>query len=300
MLRNWTIAGTLCALLFTGVAAATIPSPTIAERMIAAADEGVEATVEVYRRLQEEQPSEFDFEPGAIIQSAVDAFSGGDRPTGITVMEAARRLFPEEPRVFSVLGQLYWYSEDRQRCIESFQTVLTLDPEHGTARRYLELLFFVPDDFVVPARHEVDGFVLRPFTPDLAELDYAAVMGSREHILGVFGPDDDWPRADLTLEDNRRAAEGHAKEFEQRVAFTYDVMNAEETEVIGCVYLIPIHADGFDVQVFFWVTEQANREGLDETMDTVLKAWLAESWPFEGVVFPGRDMDWKSYETVQR
>lgn len=48
--------------------------------------------------------------------------------------------------------------------------------------------------------------------------------------------------------------------------------------------------DDYDAQVTLWVTKKAFDEGLDDRLLAAVRDWLAASWPFESVVFPGREM----------
>lgn len=61
---------------------------------------------------------------------------------------------------------------------------------------------FVPPDFDIPRRLETPDFILRPLTIHDLLKDYAAVMTSVERLQGVFGPGSDWPRPDMTLEED--------------------------------------------------------------------------------------------------
>lgn len=226
---------------------------------------------------------------------AVEEFQQGNRQIAIQMLEAAKRVLPQEVSIYFVLGQLCWYTDDRAGSIENFSEVLKIDSDHKTANRFWDLLFFVAEEFEVPQLLVTGHFRIRPLRAADVDLDYRAVMGSIDHLKGVFGPDDDWPTADLTREDDLRALRNHEKEHAQRSAFTYTVMNHEESEILGCVYILPIHTDEFDAQIFFWVTKDAYDRGLDAALHSDIEAWLREDWPFGRVVFPGRDMDWETY-----
>src|SRR6185437_2887024 len=93
------------------------------------------------------------------------------------------------------------------------------------ARRVLEEPF-VPADFVVPDGLATDQFRLEPLGPQHNTRDYAAWSSSIEHILATPGFDSGWPY-EMTLDDNRRDLERHAKDFADRVGFTYTVLEPE-------------------------------------------------------------------------
>jgi hypothetical protein len=96
---------------------------------------------------------------------------------------------------------------------------------------------FVPEGFEPPARPATERFVLEPFGPEHNERDHDAWSSSIEHIRATPGfQDRDWPR-EMTLEENRRDLERHARDFADRVGFTYTVLDPASRAVIGCVYI---------------------------------------------------------------
>jgi hypothetical protein len=64
-------------------------------------------------------------------------------------------------------------------------------------------------------------------------------------------------------------------------------MSSDESTCLGCVYIYP--ADGADARVHMWVRASAWREGLDRVLEQAVRAWIHEAWPFETVVYPGRE-----------
>lgn len=79
----------------------------------------------------------------------------------------------------------------------------------------------------------------------------------------------------------------HARPFTERQGFTYSVLDrADESQVVGCVYLYPSDDDGADVRVRSWVS--ADRAGLDVELWRAVSQWLAEAWPFETVEYAPR------------
>ena len=283
-----------------GAAPGPAPGPAACAEQLrdAVRANGAAAGKALMQELQRTRPAAADSARKPIVNLAVEEFQSGQRATGIGMLEAFKAVAPESRGILSVLGQFYWYADERLACIENFAALRRLDPEDETAKQYWDLLFFVPEGFRVPERLVTDNFVIRPLRAADAELDYRAVMDSRERLLGVFGPDSDWPAPDLTLEADRRALANHEREHQQRSAFTYTVMNRAESEVLGCVYIMPVHSDDYDVQVVYWVTEQAAREGWEAELGAELEAWLASAWPFVSVLYPGRNMDWETYNRL--
>jgi len=145
---------------------------------------------------------------------------------------------------------------------------------------------FVPADFVTPLRLETPQFVLEPLGPQYNEADYAAWSSSMEHIHGTPGwEESSWPRA-MTLEENRADLERHAADFESRTGFTYTV-RSRGGDVIGCVYIYPVPAEGVDARVLSWV--RASEAELDAPLWRAVSDWVESDWPFESVEYAARD-----------
>jgi hypothetical protein len=101
---------------------------------------------------------------------------------------------------------------------------------------------FVPPDFDVPMSFDDPGFHLEPLGPVHNERDHEAWMSSIDHIRSTPGMDwRDWP-APMTLEENLVDMEMHARHFEERVGFTYSILDSDD--VIGCVYIYPSDKPG--------------------------------------------------------
>ena len=143
-----------------------------------------------------------------------------------------------------------------------------------------------------------DRFLLRPITVVDAPLDYEAVMESRESLRKWN--QSAWPEDNFTLEAN---TEDVAKMAERRVlgdAFDYTVMNLDETECMGCVYIFSPSAKWFsggditelgddqwsacDAMVFFWVRKSRVEQRLDRAVLDALCKWLKDDWSFAAPV----------------
>jgi len=157
---------------------------------------------------------------------------------------------------------------------------------------------FVPSDFSVPKTLETPEFHLRMLTVNDVVKDYDAVMTSVEHLRGVFGPNSTWPRSDLTLEQDLIDLGWHQKEFQRRSSFAYTVMSPDQSRCLGCVYIDPTTKRGYDAEVYLWVRKSELESGLDATLYQAVKNWVAEKWPFENVAYPGRDIDWETWEAM--
>ena len=143
---------------------------------------------------------------------------------------------------------------------------------------------FVPPDFDVPVSFHGPGFHLEPLGPVHNERDHEAWMSSIDHIRATPGMGwRDWP-APMTLEENLADMEMHARHFEERVGFTYSILDGDE--VIGCVYIYPSDKTGVDANVRSWVRE--SRAEMDSVVWRSLSRWLAEEWPLEAVDYAPR------------
>jgi len=142
---------------------------------------------------------------------------------------------------------------------------------------------FVPDDFAVPTEFEGPGFRLEPLGPVHNELDHRAWMSSIEHIRATPGMEGGWP-SPMTIEENMSDLEGHAREFADREAFAYSVLDGDD--VIGCLYIDPTEDEGHDAEVSSWVT--SSRAEMDPVVWNAVREWLAEKWPFENFSYASR------------
>lgn len=153
------------------------------------------------------------------------------------------------------------------------------EPLDGVQRR----VPFVPETFAVPRAYEGGDYMLRPLGPDLVEHDYAAYMGSIEHIRRTFGGGK-WPHPGITRAEALADVEGEKARFDARESFTYAVLTKDGTKELGCVYISPSRTPGFDARVRTWVIE--GRAGSEAQLRQDVKAWLASAWPFKNVEWP--------------
>jgi len=156
---------------------------------------------------------------------------------------------------------------------------------------------FVATAFDVPAVLETKHFRLRMLTVGDVVKDYDAVISSAEHLRSVW-PGSSWP-AGLTLEQNLIDLGWHQKEFQRRRSFAYTVVELDESRVIGCVYINPSRKAGYDAVVYLWTRPPDQTDVIDEdTLQTAVRSWLKDEWPFKSAVFPGTDISWEDWEEV--
>jgi hypothetical protein len=145
---------------------------------------------------------------------------------------------------------------------------------------------FVPADFDVPAILETEHFRLRMLSVEDVEKDYEAVIESRDLLRANGGS---WPRDGFTIEENLVDLERHQREFLARQAFAYTVVALDESRVLGCLYINPPQKVDCDAEVYMWVRQSEHGQNLDPILFQTVKDWIAESWPFDTVTYPGRE-----------
>ncbi len=147
---------------------------------------------------------------------------------------------------------------------------------------------FVPDGFDPPGGLETPRFRLEPLGPRHNEADYAAWRSSMQHIRDTPGfGGRSWPR-EMTIDENRDDLCRHQRDFEARTGFTYTVLDPDDDDVIGCVYIYPLRSDPEPggAHVESWV--RADRAELDAPLHRAVSDWLARDWPFRRVDYAGR------------
>ena len=125
--------------------------------------------------------------------------------------------------------------------------------------------------------------------------DYEAVMSSIDHLKGVFGPNSPWPADGLTIEEDLAALNYHQKEFLKKSSFAYTVMNLDESQCLGCVYIMPSDNKQYDAMVVMWVRKSELASGLDGELFSCVTGWIDKEWPFKNAAYPGRKISWDEF-----
>lgn len=148
---------------------------------------------------------------------------------------------------------------------------------------------FVPDSFSVPTALATEQFRLHPLTIHDVVRDYDAVMTSQTELWQRFGKLWNWPRPDLSFEQDLIDLAWHQKEAQRRRAFTYAVLNPQKTQQIGCVYIDPSLTVGCDASVVYWVRTSELSSGVEAALGKALRCWMETDWPFHQVEYPGKE-----------
>jgi len=138
-----------------------------------------------------------------------------------------------------------------------------------------------------------DGFIVRPLTPSDVALDHQAVMASRAFLFH-WEQDPPYPPDDFSEHDNLEDLEQMHAEHRNRTRYVYTVMNADETQALGCIYLLPnddrmyraatvTSFDGtdfssIDATVSFWVRPSTWEGGFERTLLDAVLHWLRDQW----------------------
>jgi hypothetical protein len=157
---------------------------------------------------------------------------------------------------------------------------------------------FVPEDFTVPDGLTAGELRLAPLGPQHNKSDYAAWTSSIDHIRETPGfSGRSWPH-EMSLDDNLRDLEQHARDFAGRRGFTYTVLSAGAGagagagEVIGCVYIYPPGVQErrglgrWHAVVSSWV--RADLAAHDPVLHDAVLAWLERDWPFDSIEYAPR------------
>lgn len=151
----------------------------------------------------------------------------------------------------------------------------------------------------VPAQLTTNEFVLRPINAGDAELDFRAVMETREYLR--LWEQSSWPEDDFTVDANRQDLIGLEQRHDARRAFTYTVLTSDSTESLGCVYVFPTSAlflarsvvtpvgdeewADVDAVIYFWARLSQMQAGMDERLLGALRTWFATVWNLKTAVY---------------
>ena len=157
---------------------------------------------------------------------------------------------------------------------------------------------FVAPDFAVPTLVETPHFKLVPLGPALVRADFEAYMSSVEHLQKTFTRSTAWPHAGISDAEAMKDMDGEQASFRLRKAFSYAVLTPDGKRERGCVYVSPSPAPGYDAQVRIWVTKAEYDAGFDAELYAWATKWVKTEWPFERVAYPGRAIDWGTWDAL--
>lgn len=160
---------------------------------------------------------------------------------------------------------------------------------------------WLPDGWAHPTRVELStGHHLRPIRATDVDLDMPAVMGSRERLWSIYGEAWGWPPAHMTWEQDREDLAHHEAEIETHESFNYALFDADETALLGCVYIEPTDKPGADADISWWVVDELVGSPVEQALDELVPRWIAEEWPLSQPRYVGRDLSWAEYMELPR
>jgi hypothetical protein len=107
-------------------------------------------------------------------------------------------------------------------------------------------------------------------------------MGSRQRLWEKYGDAWGWPPENMTLEQDRDDLAHHEREIAAHETFNYAVLDADESELLGCVYIDPPGGDeDCDVIISWWVVDDRVGTPLEAELDRFVPRWMTTAWPFE-------------------
>lgn len=153
-------------------------------------------------------------------------------------------------------------------------------------------------DFALPTLVETPGFKLVPLGPALVDVDFAAYMSSIEHLQKTFTRSTDWPHKGITDADAMRDMKTEQARFANRQSFAYAVLTPDGRRERGSVYVSPNATGGYDAVVRMWVTKAEHDAGFDAELYRWVTQWMKTAWPFRKVAYPGRSIDWRTWDRL--
>jgi hypothetical protein len=146
---------------------------------------------------------------------------------------------------------------------------------------------WLPENFVHPERVDLPtGHHVRPIRADDVDIDFPAVMGSRERLWAKYGEAWGWPPETMTPEQDREDLHHHEVEIAEHKTFNYAVLNDDESALLGCIYIDPPDdrsPEGADAVSSWWVVDGEAGSELERALGDFVPRWLEETWGFRAV-----------------
>ena len=128
-----------------------------------------------------------------------------------------------------------------------------------------------PERVAVPYGHHLR----RVRVSDVA-LHRTAVEGSLQVLRDLHGSLHGWPPPTWRGEDSRRELVHQVREMQRRHAWTYALLDADETALLGGVRVEPA-PDGRPT-AWWWVVAECLGTDVTAAVDALVPRWLEEAW----------------------
>jgi hypothetical protein len=153
----------------------------------------------------------------------------------------------------------------------------------------------VPDGWVPPARLGYDDIRVEAITREHLHDDVQGINASLEIIRRTRGGS--WPTEPVTPDYNYVDLVWHECEFRDLGSFTYAVYRSPD-RYLGCAYLYPLGRRtplteellAHDVDVSWWVTPDAYRQGYYPKLYDALRRWATTAFPFTNPYYSNADI----------
>ncbi|MFX1560461.1 MAG: hypothetical protein ACFFBL_07720 [Promethearchaeota archaeon] len=164
---------------------------------------------------------------------------------------------------------------------------------------------FFPPNQSIPEELIFGKVKIRPLRASDNELDYKAVIESG------FRPEG-FPK-----EANLKELTAHEKDHDMKKEFTFTILDVDETECYGCIYIRPVipflkfaffndrileelQIQKKDPGFSFWITPTARKLNLYEKLLEELPKWFKREWPYENWYMLGIGQSEREIETISR
>ena len=152
-----------------------------------------------------------------------------------------------------------------------------------------------PAGFVPPTELRYEDVVATAIARTHLQDDVAGINASIDLIRRTRGGN--WPTEPVTGDYNFVDLVWHELEFRENYSYSYAVYDAAD-EYLGCCYFYPMgrrtpldaNLVQHDVDVSWWVTEDAYQRGYYTKLYLALVQWIADAFPFKNPYFSNREI----------
>lgn len=149
--------------------------------------------------------------------------------------------------------------------------------------------------FPIPDSLVSEQFRCEPLTPAHVDLDYEAVMSSRDFLRQWS--QSTWPEDHFSLQDNLADLVRHAQEHADRVAYTFTILSPDKKQCLGCLYvnpnerIAPLTAREREqlrlkaANMRYWLRQSISGSDIELIIIQELIAWFVGTWKTKDILF---------------
>ena len=153
----------------------------------------------------------------------------------------------------------------------------------------------LPAGYAPPVELSFEDIVARALSRADLVADVKGINSSIEVILRTRGGN--WPSGPISEEFDYVDLVWHELEFRENYSYSYAVYDTAG-QYLGCCYFYPMGRRTpldettvqHDVDVSWWVTEDAYHRSYYAKLYLALRQWIADAFPFENPYFSNREM----------